>query len=151
MRKAHRHSHFAQDGNLCRFRLEGYWTVKAGILAKKVASACVPCCKKNLRTLSQPLGLIPAEQFLQLIAWDHCQMDLFSPFHCRGDVNPRTTKKIWAMFVEDVNTAGAVHLDVVSDKSTNAVLLTLRRYGSLQGWHPEFFSDPGGPTSFCKW
>ena len=46
------------------------------------------------------------------------------------------------MVVEDVN-SGAVHLDVVSDNSTNAVLLTLRRYGSLRGWPGEFYSDPG--------
>ena len=44
--------------------------------------------------------------------------------------------------MEDVN-SGAVHLDVVSDYSTNAVLLTLRRFGSLRGWPREIRSDPG--------
>jgi hypothetical protein len=46
------------------------------------------------------------------------------------------------MIVVDVN-SGAVHLDVVSDYSTDAVLLTLRRFGSLRGWPREIRSDPG--------
>ena len=69
-------------------------------------------------------------------------MDLFGPFHCRGDVNPRTTKKTWGLVIEDVN-SGAVHLDVVSDYSTNAVLMSLRRFGSLRGWPRVMQSDPG--------
>ena len=142
MRSAHRHSHVAQDGTLCRFRMEGYWAVRAGSLAKKVASACVPCRKNGRKTIFQPLGEIPANQLKQPIAWGHCQMDLFGPYHCRGDVNPRTTKKTWGLVVEDVN-SGAVHLDVVSDYSTNAVLMSLRRFGSLRGWPGVLQSDPG--------
>ena len=44
--------------------------------------------------------------------------------------------------IEDVN-SGAVHLDVVSDYSTNAVLMSLRRFGSLRGWPGTIQSDPG--------
>ena len=44
--------------------------------------------------------------------------------------------------VEDVN-SGAVHLDVVSDYSTSAVLMSLRRFGSLRGWPCQMRSDPG--------
>ena len=142
MRSAHRHSHVAHDGTLCRFRLEGYWAVRAGSLAKKVASSCVTCRKNSTKTLTQPLGEIPADQMKEPVAWGHCQMDLFGPFHCRGDVNPRTTKKTWGVVVEDVN-SGAVHLDVVSDYSTNALLMTLRRFGSLRGWPGTMQSDPG--------
>ena len=142
MRSAHRHSHVAHDGTLCRFRLEGYWAVRAGTLAKKVASACVTCRKSSKKTLSQPMGEIPPEQMKEPAAWGYCQMDLVGPVSCRGDVNPRTTKKTWGLVIEDVN-SGAVHLDVVSDYSTNAVLMSLRRFGSLRGWPGTIQSDPG--------
>ena len=142
MQDSHRHSHGASDSTLCRFRMEGYWAIRAGPLAKKVASACIPCRKKSRKTLSQPLGELPSEQLKDPVAWGHCQMDLFGPFHCRGDVNPRTTKKTWGMVVEDVN-SGAVHLDAVSDYSTSAVLMSLRRFGSLRGWPCQMRSDPG--------
>ena len=56
--------------------------------------------------------------------------------------NPRTTKKTWAVVIEDVN-SGAVHLDIVQDYTTNAVLSMLRRFGSLRGWPSVICSDPG--------
>ena len=58
-----------------------------------------------------------------------------------GDVNPRTTKKTWAVVIEDAN-SGAVHLDIVQDYSTQAVLMTLRRFGALRGWPGVICSDP---------
>ena len=88
------------------------------------------------------MGEIPADQLKQPVAWGHCQFDLFGPYHCRGDVNPRTTKKTWGLVIENVN-SGAVHLDVVSDYSTNAVLMSLRRFGCIRGWPGVIQSDPG--------
>ena len=67
---------------------------------------------------------------------------MVGPISCRGDVNPRTTKKIWGLVIEDVN-SGAVYIDVVSDYSTNAVLATMRRFGSTRGWPGVIYSDPG--------
>ena len=76
------------------------------------------------------------------VAWGFCQLDLFGPYHCRGSVNARQTKKIWGMIIEDVN-SGAVHLDVVEDYSTSAVLSSLRRFGNLRGYPGIISSDPG--------
>ena len=91
MCNAHCLNHLAEDGTLCRFRLEGYWVVRAGFLAKRVASASIPCCKNSKKVILSLMGGIIAEKLKQPVAWGHCQMDLFGPFHCRGDVNPRTT------------------------------------------------------------
>jgi hypothetical protein len=76
------------------------------------------------------------------MAWGHCQLDLFGPFQCRGDVNPRTSKKTWVLIIEDVN-SGAVYMDIISDYSTVSVLMTMRRFGSLRGWPGVVYSDPG--------
>ena len=46
------------------------------------------------------------------------------------------------MIIVDCN-SGAVHLDIVQDYSTNAVLLSLRRFGALRGWPKIICSDPG--------
>ena len=142
MRDCHHFCHAGQDGTLSRFRAMGFWCVKGGCLAKKVKTECVTCRKIEKITLSQPLGEFPMERLNEPVAWGYCQLDLFGPFHCRGDVNPRTTKKTWGMVVEDAN-SGAVHLDIVQDYSTNAVLMTLRRFGSLRGLPGIVCSDPG--------
>ena len=142
MRDAHQFNHTGHDGTLSRFWADGFWTVRAGHLAKKVKDSCVPCRKVSTSTSSQVMGEIPQEQLMNLFAWACCQMDLFGPFNCRGDVNPRTSKKTWCLVVEDVN-SGAVHMDVVQDYSANAVLTSMRRFGCLRGWPLVIYSDPG--------
>lgn len=130
MRFCHEFCHAGQDGTLSRFRMLGYWAVRAGHIAKYVKQRCVTCRKLFRILLHQPLGQFPDERLLNPIAWGYVQLDLFGPYSCRGDVNPHTTKKTWGMIIVDCN-AGAVHLDIVQDYSTHAVLLTLRRFGSL--------------------
>ena len=142
MRKAHKHSHLLQDGTVARFRCEGFWTVRCGHLAKSVVAKCVDCRKLSRRLLQQKMGEIPEERLQNPYAWGYCQMDLFGPFSCRGDVNPRTTKKTWGIVIEDTN-SGAVHLDVVSDYSAHAVISSLHRFASLRGWPGVICTDPG--------
>ena len=143
MLESHQFHHAGQDGTLSRFRATGYWSIRAGRLAKSVKNSCVPCRKIDLKKeLTQPMGEVPVDVLKDPVAWGCCQMDLFGPFHCRGDVNPRTTKKTWGFVMEDVN-SGAVHLDIVQDYSAEAVLLSLRRFGSLRGWPGIVQSDPG--------
>ena len=88
------------------------------------------------------MGDFPLELMKDSYAWSYCQLDLFGPFSCRGDVNPRTTKKTWGILIEDVN-SGGVYIDIVQDYSTPAALLTLRRFGSIRGWPGIISSDPG--------
>ena len=142
MEDSHRFSHSGMDGTVSRFRLQGFWTVGAGRIAKSVKESCVPCRKTSGKPLYQPCGEIPAEQLQQPMAWGFCQLDLLGPVECRGDVNPRARKKFWGLIIEDVN-SGAVHLDIVSDYSTNAVLKAQRRFGSTRGWPGVIHSDPG--------
>ena len=142
MRHSHQFSHAGLDGTLSRFYAKGFWTVRAGHIARTVKNRCVTCRKMAKLTIEQPLGEYTYERLIMLSAWGFCQLDLFGPFSCRGDVNPRTTKKTWAVVIEDVN-SGAVHLDIVQDYSTQAVLLTLRRFGALRGWPGIICSDPG--------
>ena len=87
MRDSRQFCHAGQDGTLSRFRAQGFWTLRAGHLAKKVRNDCIPCRRKiNHGTLCQPMGEIPAERLQEPMAWGYCQMDLFGPFYCRGDV-----------------------------------------------------------------
>ena len=142
MLEAHNHSHLRQDGTVARFRCLGFWTVRCGNVAKRIVDKCVTCRTLDNRLLQQQMGDIPDERLSDLSAWAYCQLDLLGPFSCRGDVNPRTTKKTWGVVIEDTN-SGAVYLDIVKDYSAPAVILTLRRFGSLRGWPAVISTDPG--------
>ena len=149
MRLAHQFSHSGQDGTLSRFHANGYWTVRAGHIARTVKNQCVPCRKITKITLSQPMGEFTLECLNSKSAWAFCQLDLFGPYLCRESRNSRRMKKTWGMIIEDVN-SGAVHLDVVEDYSTSAVLSTLRQFGSLRGFPGVMCSDPGSQLESAK-
>ena len=142
MHEAHVFAHGGQDATLCRFRSQGYWTVRGGVVAKKVKNSCVPCRKMDPKLLQQVMGSFPKDKLEDLHAWSCCQMDLLGPFSCRSDVISRASKKTWGLIIEDVN-SGAVHLDVVSDYSTDSVLCTLRRFLALRGRPGVIHTDPG--------
>ncbi len=142
MKDSHEFNHSGQDGTVSRFRMCGNWTIGAGRIAKAIKNSCVDCRKVSGKTLSQLCGEFPDARFQELLAWGFCQLDLFGPFSCRGDVNPRTTKKIWGLILEDVN-SGAVHLDIVTDYSAVAVLTAMERFCSLRGSPGVIHSDPG--------
>ena len=126
MKEAHNFGHGGQDATVARFRSQGFWTVKAGNVAKKTKNHCVPCRKVDAKLLGQVMGNLP-EIPENLHAWSCCQMDLFGPFTSKSDVISRATKKTWGVIIEDVY-SGAVHLDVVSNYSTDAVLCTMKRF-----------------------
>ena len=79
MREAHQFAHPGHDGTLSRFHYNGYWTVRAGHLARNVKKQCVPCRKVDRVAMSQAMGNIPEERFVDLKPWGYCQIDLLGP------------------------------------------------------------------------
>ena len=143
MKDAHLFNHGGVDAMLARFRSQGFWAVKAASVAKKAKYSCVPCRKVDPKLMQQVMGSVPDVPSLEeLHAWSCCQMDLFGPFTSRSDVISRATKKTWAVVIEDVH-SGAVHLDVVANYSTDAVLSTVRRFLALRGRPGVIHTDPG--------
>ena len=94
MTESHQFSQSGQDVTLSRFRSKGYWTTRGGHLAKTVKNDCIPCRKYKHEPMRQPMGELPEDGLQQPIVWGICLLDLFGPFSCRGDVNPRTTKDL---------------------------------------------------------
>ena len=62
MQEAHVFAHGGQDATLCRFRSQGYWAVRAGVVAKKVKNSCVPCRKVDPKLLQQVMGRFPKDK-----------------------------------------------------------------------------------------
>ena len=142
MLKAHQKKHSGVDETVAQFRMMGFWTTQANRLAKSIKGKCVTCRLLDKRPEGQVMGGIPKEQLVNPIAWGHVEMDLFGPFLCRGEVNKRTSKKVWGIVLVDRN-SGAVHCDIVLDYSAQETIKALRRFAALRGWPSKFYSDPG--------
>ena len=93
MREAHERRHGGVIDTVGEFRLAGYWTPKAKLLAKSIKSKCVICKHLDCQPVGQIMGQIPKDRLIQPMAWGKVQLDLFGPFHCKSEVNKRSTKK----------------------------------------------------------
>ena len=70
------------------------------------------------------MGSVPKERIEKPVAWGHIELDLFSPFTCKSDINKQTTKNVLGMLIVDVN-SGAVHCNTVQDYGAQEVVITL--------------------------
>ena len=131
MKEAHEKRHSGVADTVSQFRLTGYWTPKANVLAKRVKQECVTCRYLDAQPLQQVMGSVPHDRLISPSAWSHVEIDLFGPILCKSDVNKRSTKKVWGMLLIDVNSS-AIHCDTVMDYSANEVVKALRRFSSYE-------------------
>ena len=79
------------------------------------------------------MGKLPIERLKPAPPWSSVGIDLFCPFEIRGEVNKRSTGKVYGIIYFCLPST-AVHLDVAIDYSTDAFLMVLRRFASLRGY-----------------
>ena len=143
MRDAHEHGrHAGRDATLSHFRAR-YHTSRAHRLADAVVKACTSCRRSRARLGKQKMGPMPVERLMRSPPFDCVILDLFGPYMCRGDKNPRVSNvKVWGVIIVDM-TCRAVHLEVTPGYDTGSFLVSFRRYAAIRGWPSKVFSDPG--------
>ena len=119
-----------------------YWIVGARNLVKKIKHKCVTCRKLNKTMQKQVMGKIPTERLNPAPAWSYSSLDLFGPFEIRGETNKRSKAKGYGVIFNCL-LSRAVHLEIVSDYSTDSFLLAIRRFIALRGCTIKMWSDRG--------
>jgi len=109
-------------------------------MAKAVVSKCVICRKLRRKPLDQLMGQVPC---LRVAAgfppFSNTAMDMFGPLQIR--LNRRTLQE--AQVVIFTCTTRAIHLELVTHKTTEAFLMAFCRFACLRG-HPNVcWSDCG--------
>ncbi|XP_049874134.1 uncharacterized protein LOC126372431 [Pectinophora gossypiella] len=122
---------------------DNWWPVGGRDLARKIVHECVTCTRLRAKTLSPIMGNLPEERLTPGFPFLRCGVDYFGPVLTlnRKGRGARTVKAYVAVFI--CFTTRAVHLELVCDLSTDAYLLTLKRFISRRGKPVEIFSDNG--------
>lgn len=118
-----------------------YWIIGGKNLVKRVIHKCLTCFKQSSTTLQQLMGQLPASRVRP-----------GKPFRCSGvdyagpvtlKLYPgrcqKTSKAYICLFVCTVTKA--IHLELVSDLTTNAFLAAFRRFTSRRGHCSDLWSD----------
>ena len=128
---------------LCHTGLR-YHVQGAKRLAKAVCNQCKTCIRLATDTRKQLMGQLPADRVTPSPPFYITGVDYAGPFYLKmGHVRkPCEVKAYVCVFL--CFTTRAVHLEVVSDQTTEAFLATLKRFISRRGCPHIIYSDNGG-------
>ena len=110
-------------------------------MSKALTSKCITCRKLRKKLLDQLMGQMPS---LRVAAgfppFSNTTIDMFGPLHIK--LNRKTLKEAQVVIFACMTTR-AVHLELVNDKTSDAVLMAFRRFASLRGHPSVCWSDRG--------
>ncbi|XP_012234575.1 uncharacterized protein [Linepithema humile] len=134
-----RHFHIGPQLLLTTLR-ETYWIIHARNAIKRVLSKCVLCFRLRPRSPVQKMGDLPACRVTPSRVFNHTGVDYAGPFNIKISRN-KSGKAYLCLFV--CMTTKAVHLELVSDLTTEMFLNALKRFISRRGKCETIMSDNG--------
>ena len=119
------------------------FVVAAKKLAKDVCRDCLVCKRRAPKAMSQMMGELPAPRVNPASCFKNTGLDYAGPISMkRGNPRrPSIIKGYLAIFV--CLATKAVHIEVVSDQSTETLVAALKRFISLKGLPTDIYSDNG--------
>ncbi|XP_029161689.1 uncharacterized protein LOC114933334 [Nylanderia fulva] len=125
------------------YLLQKYWILRANTIIRRIVRNCVRCTRHNAITLEQQMAPLPAIRAKPALPFAHFGVD-FAGYFCvkassgRGQ---KTSKGYVAVFVCLV--VKTIHLELVSDLTTDAFLAAYRRFTARRGLCQVIYSDNG--------
>ncbi|XP_065356116.1 uncharacterized protein LOC135950508 [Calliphora vicina] len=116
------------------------WVTNARDIVRKIVRNCIHCFKYKPRLLQQIMGDLPADRLKAQRPFFICGVDFCGPFYTsyriRGKPPYKTYVAIFVCFASK-----AIHIELVSDLSTNCFILCLKRFIGRRGIPHRLYCD----------
>lgn len=137
-----KHAHIGPNALLAIIQ-RNYWILSAKRAVRNITFKCIPCYKLKGITRQPLMGNLPRDRVVAARPFHGVGTDFAGPFYikthkCR---NPKITKAYLCVFV--CLATKSVHLELVSELSTEAFIATLTRFVSRRGLPSLIRSDCG--------
>ncbi|GFY33024.1 integrase catalytic domain-containing protein [Trichonephila clavipes] len=139
----HRKNLHTGASSLLHYVREKFWPLNGRSLCKKVEHECLVCFKSRPLVTSQLMGNLPHDRVVPDYPFNCSGVDFCGPFMIRHK-NQRKgiLHKIYiCVFVCFVSKA--IHIEIVSDLTSDAFIATLKRFFSRRGKCAKLYSDNG--------
>lgn len=122
---------------------EHFWPTRGRVLARSTVHKCLMCHKFKGKTMQPIMGNLPKQRLVPSPPFETCGVDFAGPFSIlnRKGRGAKISKCYLCLFI--CFFTKAVHLEVVSDLSTNSFILSLRRFISRRGKPKTIYCDNG--------
>ncbi|XP_055923102.1 uncharacterized protein LOC129953729 [Eupeodes corollae] len=120
-----------------------FWNLGCRNSIRKIVFNCKRCFKLRKSTTSQLMGDLPSQRISQSRPFSNTGCDYAGPFNIKLSKgrNPKTSKAYICLFV--CMATKAIHLELVSDLTSEAFLAAFRRFVSRRGLCSNVYSDNG--------
>ncbi|XP_055600806.1 uncharacterized protein LOC129749761 [Uranotaenia lowii] len=118
-----------------------FWPLGGRGVARQVVQKCHTCFKARPTPIQQFMAELPVSRVTVSRAFSKAGVDYFGPIYIRPAPRRPVVKAYVAIFV--CMSTKAVHLELVSDLSTERFIQALRRFVGRRGKCVELFSDNG--------
>ncbi|XP_076686036.1 uncharacterized protein LOC143378082 [Andrena cerasifolii] len=136
-----RHMHAGVLGTFYAVR-QRYWPIDGKNMTRAVVRRCIRCFRTNPRDAPDYLmGNLPKDRITSIRPFQVVGVDYCGPFFIKEKKyrNTRKLKVYVAVFV--CFATKAIHLEIVSDLSTEAFLASLKRFFARRGYAHTIYSD----------
>lgn len=117
-----------------------FWPLKANIMARSIVHHCIKCFKAKPQLLQQLMGNLPAPRVTPARPFINSGVDYCGPFWIHFKIRgKKPTKAYLAIFC--CFATKAVHLELVSDLTTEAFIGALKRFIGRRGHCQNLYSD----------
>ncbi|XP_073968186.1 uncharacterized protein [Bombus fervidus] len=120
-----------------------YWPIDGRSQVWSTVKKCVRCCRANPPPVEYVMGDLPAARTTESRPFTNVGIDYCGPFFIkeRRDRNRRKIKAYVAIFI--CLSVKAVHIELVSDLTSEAFIAALRRFIARRGFCSSIYSDNG--------
>ncbi|GFW15883.1 integrase catalytic domain-containing protein [Trichonephila clavipes] len=137
------HKKFLHSGpqSLLYQNRQNFWILNGRNICRKVVHNCVICCKANPTCTDQIMADLPKDRVIKNYPFNVSGVDFCGPFYIKykGQRKGVYNKIYVCIFICFVTKA--VHLDIVTDLTSNAFIATLKRFIFRRGKCAKLYSD----------
>lgn len=123
--------------------LKQFWIIDCRNNIRHQIFKCMPCFRQKAQAAKQLMGDLPKERITMSRPFLNTGIDYAGPIDLKVSKgrSPKTTKAYIAVFI--CLSVKAIHLELVSDLTTDAFLAAFRRFVARRGSVKNMFSDNG--------
>ncbi|XP_070141133.1 uncharacterized protein [Drosophila kikkawai] len=140
VRRLHLQNYHAGPRTLVGLIRRQFWIVNARDLARQVVRSCIHCRRYRPTLEKQLMGQLPKERITPSRPFSRCGIDFCGPINVYLRIRGKPpTKAYLAVFV--CFATKAIHVEVVSDLTTDSFIASLKRFIARRGLPSDIFCD----------
>jgi len=125
------------------FLRQKFWLLDGRNQVRKIIRACVRCFRFNNKAIEYKMGDLPPSRVCKTIPFTNTGIDFCGPFHIKEKKFRNHTKIKTYVCVFVCMSIKAIHLELVSDLSSDGFLAAFRRFIARRGCPDHVYSDNG--------